>query len=263
MMTARDVYLSEEPSLDIPSDWWQDFFTGVVVEMWLDAMPDEFTRQELDCIQRLLQVRAPAKLLDVPCGGGRHTLPLAAAGFSMTGADISADFLDAARARAAEKNLTVAWLEAPMRNIPWNAEFDGAFCFGNSFGYDDDEGSAAFLKAVFRSLKPQARFVLDCPSVLEARLPAFQEHNWCRIGEILFLEDEHYDPVRGRTDTEYTFIREGKTVQRLASHRNYTFREVCLLLHDAGFVDVQSFGGLCDEPFRLGSERLVLVGKKP
>jgi SAM-dependent methyltransferase len=249
--------------MQIPADWWRDFFSGVVVEMWLEAMPEEVTRQEVDCIQRLLEVRAPARLLDVPCGGGRLALPLAAAGFRMTGADISSDFLDAARACAAEKNLAVDWLQVPMSDIPWSSEFDGAFCSGNSFGYDDDDGNAAFLKAVFHSLKPQARFVLDCPSVLDLRLPTFQERNWWQFGEILFLEDEHYDPVRGRTDTEYTFIRDGIADKRLASHRNYTCREVHELLHNAGFVDVQSFGGLNDEPFRLGSERLVLVGTKP
>jgi hypothetical protein len=35
-----------------------------------------------------------------------------------------------------------------MRDLPWSERFDGAFCAGNSFGYLDDEGNAAFLCAV-------------------------------------------------------------------------------------------------------------------
>ena len=37
--------------------------------------------------------------------------------------------------------------------------FDGAFCVGNSFGYLDDEGNAAFLRAVRAALKPGGRFI--------------------------------------------------------------------------------------------------------
>ena len=54
-----------------------------------------------------------------------------------------------------------------MRDLPWRARFDGAFCLGNSFGYLDDEGNAAFLRAVAAALKPGARFVLETPMVLE------------------------------------------------------------------------------------------------
>jgi len=150
-----------------------------------------------------------------------------------------------------------------MRDIAWHEEFDGAFCFGNSFGYYDDEGNAAFLKAVWRSLKAGGRFVLEYPMVLEARLPNFQERGWFQLGNIFFLEDERYDPVRGRIVTEYTFIQDGKVVKRMASHRTYTYREVCELLEASGFVDVQAQGLLKEEPFRLGSESLLLVaGKK-
>ena len=54
-----------------------------------------------------------------------------------------------------------------MRDLPWPARFDGAFCLGNSFGYLDDEGNASFLRAVAAALKPGARFVLETPMVLE------------------------------------------------------------------------------------------------
>src|SRR5262245_45841446 len=253
----------EHPMKPVPSNWFQDFFTGIVVEMWVGAVPEEMTRREVEFIRKTIGVAPPAKLLDVPCGAGRHALALAAEGYRVTGADISAEFLEVARVRAAEKNLQVAWRQSPMRDIPWRDEFDGAYCFGNCFGYDDDEGNAAFLAAAFRSLKSGARFVLDYPVVLEALLRGFQERNWCAIGEILFLEDEHYDPVRGRTDTEYTFIREGIPVRRLASHRNYTFREIFAMLVTAGFVDVRAFGGTTEESFHLGSQGLVLVGTKP
>jgi len=247
---------------NVPKDWWQSFFSDVTVDMWLQAVPEEHTLKEAGFIQKMLQVAPPAKLLDAPCGGGRHSLPLAAAGYQMTGVDISSDFLTAARSRAAEQKLAVTWVERGMRDILWDEEFDGAFCFGNSFGYDDDEGNAAYLKAVARSIKPGARFLLDYPMVLEGLLPKFQQRSWFEFGNIYFLRDGLYDHVSGRIVTEYTFIKEGKVVKRPASHRAYTFREICGMLVEAGFAGVQAYSSLSEEPFQLGSQGLFLVATK-
>jgi SAM-dependent methyltransferase len=247
---------------DAAHDWWRDFFTGVVVDMWLQTMPEEVTRAEVDFLQRMLRVAPPAKILDAPCGGGRHAIPLARAGYIVTGVDFSADFLEAARLRAAEEKLAIAWKQGNMRDIDVQNEYDGAFCFGNSFGYADDQSNAAFLATVFRSLKPGARFVLDYPSVLEARLPDFHERAWMQVGDIYFLEDERYDHTHGHTRTEYTFIREGKVVKRRGSHRNYTFREIIGMLSEAGFADIETFGSLDESPFKLGSQGLYLVAEK-
>ncbi len=59
-----------------------------------------------------------------------------------------------------------------------------------------------------------------------------------------------------------TLIQEGKVVKRMASHRTYTYREICELLEASGFVDVRAHGSLKEEPFRLGSETLLLVANK-
>ena len=149
-----------------------------------------------------------------------------------------------------------------MTDLPWREEFDGAFCFGNSFGYLDDAGNVAFLKAVARSLKPNARFVLDTGVTAESLLPNFQERRWLQVGDILFLSHGRYDPTRGRLDTEYTIISDGKVDTRPASTRVYTYRELCRLLEGACLTDCDGYGSLNQEPFRLGSPRLLLVATK-
>ena len=74
-----------------------------------------------------------------------------------------------------------------MRDLPWRARFDGAFCLGNSFGYLDDEGNAAFLRAVAAALKPGARFVLETPMVLENLLGHLQDRPWWKVGDMHLL----------------------------------------------------------------------------
>ena len=117
----------------------------------------------------------------------------------MTGVDISAEFLDAARTPAERPSGTITWEHREMRDLPWPETFDGAYCFGNSFGYLDDDGNAAFLKAVARAIKPGARFVLDTGYVAESLLPVLQERAWYPIGDMIMLAQRRYDPIEGRS----------------------------------------------------------------
>ncbi len=249
--------------MGIPTNWYETFFTGTFVDWWLKATPPEQTRLEADFLKQALQVRPPARLLDVPCGGGRHSLALAARGYQLTAVDISAEFLAVARSRAAEQGGAVAWEQRDMRQLPWAAEFDGAFCFGNSFGYADEAGNADFVRAVARALKPGARFVLDVSYVMEVVLPTLQERAWYPCGDVVVLADRHYDPARGRLDVEYTAIGDGKVEKRAMTARIYSYREVAGLLEAAGLTDIQGFGSLAREPFRLKASRLLMVATKP
>ena len=103
------------------ADWWKTFFSGVAVDLWLQAGSEEWTRPEVDFIVKQLGVAPPARVLDVPCGGGRHSVPLAKLGYRVTGVDPSPEFLAAARANAA--GLPIDWHERDMRDL--QAEFFG------------------------------------------------------------------------------------------------------------------------------------------
>jgi SAM-dependent methyltransferase len=242
--------------------WWQTFFSGWMVEGWLQATTDEQTRQEAVFIRQKLGVAPPARLLDVPCGGGRHSLALAAEGFHMTGVDISPEFLEAARASAAERKLPVTWEQRDMRELPWQHEFDGAFCFGNSFGYADEEANADFVKAIYRALKTGARFILDASYLTEGLLPVLEKRSWYEVGGFYWLSERRYDPLTGRLHVDYTLVRNGETRKSSMSARLYTYQEIACLFMAAGFADLQGFASLSGEPFAFGSRRLLMVGTK-
>ena len=65
--------------------WARDFFSGLFVELWLGAVPEQQTRQEADFLEKVLRVPAGASILDLACGGGRHCLELSARGYRLTG----------------------------------------------------------------------------------------------------------------------------------------------------------------------------------
>ena len=123
-----------------------------------------------------------------------------------------------------------------MRDLPWPGRFDGAFCVGNSFGYLDDEGNAAFLRAIRAALKPGGRFVLETPMVLENLLNHLHARPWWKAGDVYLLVENQYDPARARLDIEYTFASNGRVEVRRGSHRAYTYRELVELLTTSGFA---------------------------
>jgi 2-polyprenyl-3-methyl-5-hydroxy-6-metoxy-1,4-benzoquinol methylase len=220
--------------VSVQSNWWENFFEGVAVDLWLHALPPEHTEREADFLARTLAVPSGAELLDVPCGAGRLSLALAQRGYQVTGVDWSVEFLN--HARSSDTRHGVTWERRDMRDLPWRARFDGAFCFGNSFGYLDDEGNAAFLRAVAAALKPGARFVLETPMVLENLLGHLQDRAWWKVGEIRLLVVNQYDHTRERLDIEYTFVANGRVDVRNGSHRAYSYRELVALLEAADFT---------------------------
>jgi SAM-dependent methyltransferase len=219
--------------VNVQSNWWENFFEGVAVDMWLQALPPEYTEREADLLARTLAVPVGAEVLDVPCGGGRLSLALAQRGYRLTGVDWSQEFLD--HARSTDAAHAVTWERRDMRDLPWPGRFDGAFCMGNSFGYLDDEGNAAFLRAVATALKPGARFVLETPMVLENLLGHLKDRPWWNVGDVRLLVANHYDHTRERLDIEYTFVSNGQIDVRCGSHRAYSYRELVELIQSAGF----------------------------
>ncbi len=243
-------------------NWWETFFTGLIVDFWRRVMPPEATRAEAGFFEKLLGVRPGARLLDVPCGDGRLALELARRGYRLTGVDISEDFLGAAREGAVSLDLEVEWRRSDMRDLPWREDFDGAFCGGSSFGYLGDAGDREFVEAVARALKPGARFVIDAVKAAEAILPQFRDRYEMEAGDIRFAAENRYVPETGWVENRYTVSRGDQTEVRLARHRVYTCREIASILERAGFARIELFGSLSGEPFRLGSSRLIVLAER-
>ena len=242
--------------------WWEDFFHGVALDFWRAAISPEQTRAEADFIAKQLQLSASARVLDVPCGNGRLSIELAKRGFGLTGVDIAGEFMAEAKTSSTEAGVNVEWRNQDMRDLPWATEFDGAFCFGNSFGYLEDEANADFLQAVSRTLKPGRRFILDAPAVAECILPNFQPSRSLEIAGIKVDIEHRYDFDQGRMFNDFTFTRNGVVDKRPSSQRNYSYHELGELLREAGLEPVAAYSSLTDEPFKLGAQRLMVVAER-
>ncbi len=137
---------------------------GLEAYHWFEALADHLgpaylrysfttgTEQEVDFLVEALSLRPGMRVLDVGCGPGRHAVALARRGVEVHGVDVSARFVELARA-AAPAGATFERLDA--RALPFDEEFDAALslCQGG-FGLLGGDGEGTVLAGMARALRP-------------------------------------------------------------------------------------------------------------
>ncbi len=139
--------------------WFKDWFNSPYYHQLY------FNRDEAEAaafINKLVEHLSPAanaRILDVACGKGRHSIHLAQKGFDVTGIDLSEDSI--AEALKSESD-QLHFYRHDMRLPFWINYFDFAFNFFTSFGYfkTNREHDNA-IRTIAQSLNSNGCFVLD------------------------------------------------------------------------------------------------------
>jgi 2-polyprenyl-3-methyl-5-hydroxy-6-metoxy-1,4-benzoquinol methylase len=120
------------------------------------------TPAQVDHIIKLLQIEDGAKILDLCCGIGRHSLEFARRGFQVTGVDRTQSYLDKARQQAKTENLNIEFIKEDMRKFCRDDTFDVVINMFTSFGYfEDSEDDRQVVENIFRSLKSGGKFLIE------------------------------------------------------------------------------------------------------
>lgn len=106
---------------------------------------------------------APVRsILDLGCGTGGHAIPLAGAGFDVTGVDRSEAMLSQARAKAREADVDVTWVHGDIRDLDIARRFDAVLMMFAVLGYQGDDGDvAATLTAAHNQLQTGGLLLFD------------------------------------------------------------------------------------------------------
>ena len=238
------------------NNWFETFFQGITLDLWRVVGTPEMTRSEADFLQSVFP--KGARLLDVPCGNGRITNELALRGFEMVGMDIAAENIAEARQNGPKNTFHLG----DMRALNFSSEFDGAFCWGNSFGYFEYSDIMKFVAGLSRALRLGARFILHGGIAAEAIIPHFKERETYQCGDITFTIENTYLSAESCLETKGTFARDGKEEVRMFWHHIYTLAEIRRMLAQHGLETLETFSSLERAPFALGSECLILVAQK-
>ena len=251
-------------SRDVPADWYDSFFTELPNEFWRRAVPEQATAEEVDFVEHRLDLSAGSRIIDVPCGSGRHSLALAERGHHVVGVDISVEAIDHARRAAIGSGLPVEFLVGEMRAVPGDGSFDAAVCMGNSFGYLDLDGTRQFLAALAAAVRPGGGLVIDYAAAAESVLPGFvnDQPRDMTVGDITATGSNTYDVTHSRLVSRYIFTRGAERVDVTALHHVHTVAQVLDLLTTAGFTDIDTFGDPHGGSFQIGTGRLLVAARR-
>ena len=110
----------------------EKFYTNMGVEWLAERKDKEQTKIELSYLIKLLGNRS--RILDLACGFGRFSIPLAQKGYKVYGIDITPSFIVEARRNALENNLNIDFMVGDMRSIPYeDGMFQNVICMWNAF----------------------------------------------------------------------------------------------------------------------------------
>jgi len=117
------------------ANWWTDYFDAQYLLEYEPLFSPERDRAEVARLIDVLGLPSGARILDVPCGQGRHAHLLAEAGFDVDGFDYSAELLERARDRGTSSRLR--YRRGDMRSLPqtWTGRFDAVVNLFTSFGF--------------------------------------------------------------------------------------------------------------------------------
>lgn len=235
------------------------------MDAWRRSQSPETTQAEVEFLEQALDLHGHKCLLDVPCGDGRHAIALAKLGHRITAVDSSIHNSALVHKHAAAAGVTLDFVLADMRAaLPERTRFDGAYCWGNSFGYFPHAEMSRFVAGIAQVLAPGARFILDTATCAESLLVELERRSWVRVDDelVLLLECE-YDTLTSRLDTTYTSIVRDQVVdRRTAHHFVFTSGEIVRMLEAAGLRTIELFSDLDGSPYELGAERLLLVAQR-
>jgi SAM-dependent methyltransferase len=202
-------------------------------------------------------------VLELACGTGQLTIPIALQGLPIVGLDQSGAMLNVARNRASAVNAPVAFVQGDMRNFSLEGDFKLIFVARNSLLHLLSTADLlAALTAVRRHLAPDGVFAFDVfnPNVRLLARPAGQRF------PVMEVSTEKFGTLSVEQTSDFdvaTQVSRGTWFISSSDRRNawvvpLTLRsifpqELPLLLSAARLELISRFGELPREPFGPGS----------
>jgi len=212
------------------------------------------------------------RVLDLACGTGRLTIPLAESGATVIGADLSEIMLARARLAADERGAAIIFRQLDLRDFNLGESFDAVVIAANSLMHlQSSEDFARAFSAIHRHLVPGGRLVFDVfvPSAWLLSRPADERQllgkfAHPRLGEVTVEETIAYDPVAQvmRTDWYWSTAEQRDFRHTPLELRQIYPQELPLLLQSHGFTLAARYGDFGSSPFGSDSQRQVCIATR-
>jgi len=244
-------------------EWWSEYFDAHYLLEYGPIFDLARDRREVARLIDVLGLPAGARILDVPCGQGRHAHLLAEAGYDVDGLDLSRDLLARAKARGTGK--TLRYVRGDMRRLPanWTRRFDAVVNLFTSFGFfvlpSDDERVVAEWSRV---LKPGGTLVWHGGN-RDGVMRRFLSRDWWLADDQTMVGHERsFDVLSGVLTVRSTWRGRRSSGEREHRIRLYSATHLSELLVRHGLVVELAYDGWTDRALSRRSGEMLLVATK-
>jgi SAM-dependent methyltransferase len=239
---------------------WQDFFDGHA-PIYMKNVFTKNTKAEIPFLLKILNLPKGAKILDIGCGTGRHSIELAKRGYRVTGIDQSSGMLAQAKNGAEKAKVKIELIQADATDFKLPAHFDAAICLCEGafglLGKDDDPvwRDIMVLNNIKKALKPNARLVLTALNAL-AHIRRFNEKD---------INAGKYNPLTLIETTKMAWDSPTGPKPIVVRERGFVATELRLMFELAGFEVESMWGGTAGDwgkrRLKLDEIEIMVVGK--
>jgi len=223
---------------------------------------------DLPFYSRWLNKKKGGNSLELCCGTGRLTIPLAKEGINIIGVDNSASMLKQAKSKANASHISIQFIEADIRSLDVPDVYDVVFIPFNSIHHlYNNQDFFSVLKSVKKHLKKDGYFIFDCynPNIhyivdAEKEEKTIAEYTTKDGREIVIKQTMAYENQTqiNRIKWHYFINGEFDSIQNM-DMRLFFPKELDAYLKFHGFKIVNKFGGFEEEGFEDKSEKQVIV----
>ncbi|PKL49626.1 MAG: class I SAM-dependent methyltransferase [Planctomycetes bacterium HGW-Planctomycetes-1] len=250
--------------------WYEELFENYGMKYDNECFT-KGTVGECDFIEKEIGYNKEAKILDIGCGTGRHSIELAGRGYSVVGIDLSDALLKRAKEKVSSQGLKIVFQKHDARNLTFSNEFDMAImlCEGAFSLMETDEMNFQILRNAANALKPGGKLIFNA---LNALFPLYHS-----VKDFLNSETKEGNAAYGSSSFDLTIFREHSTIcfeddtgnkkELQCSERYYAPSEITWLLKTLNFKTVDIYGSTLgafsrnDKLTTENLEMLVVAGK--
>lgn len=242
-------------------------FAEVYDQLMSHAPYDKWTALTKELIE---QSEAPIKnIVDLGCGTGKITIPLAEAGYQLTGVDLSTDMLTLATVKSQNRQLKINWIQQDITELTGFSDVDLFISYCDVINYLTSKAAVySVFQRVFESLTESGQFIFDVHSMDYVNNYLVDQTFADVEGEVAYIWDCEPGEADGEMFHHLTFFaKETNQYERfdeIHHQQVYAIEIYEQLLKKAGFTKIRFFADFeQDNPIlENNQERIFIVAKK-
>lgn len=253
-----------DEAVRVKEPWWRHHFDATYLRLHGGRFGEAGNRREVAAVLDMLGLPLGGRVLDLPCGWGRHANLLAEAGQDVVGTDLSPVFLAQAAEQGRARGLMPRFAAADMRELPFrDGTFDAVVNLYSSLGLflDDAEDVRAMAEAR-RVLRPGGRFLVETMHRDDVVASYVARDAWELPDGTRVSVRRRFDPVQGVSYESLHWHQNHSRGAKRSAFRVRTATELDRMLQTAGLRPLLWFGGWDGSPFRPRSDRLIVLAQR-